>query len=95
MLNKTTLRKVPTILVLLLLLIIAPTDVMGGKGHGHDDDEYSMELSALMGADGAELVVILSTTDAENFPIPEELEKIKVKIHQKKTFPRSWSWSTS
>ncbi len=84
MLNKTTLRKVPTILVLLLLLIIAPTDVMGGKGHGHDDDEYSMELSALMGADGAELVVILSTTDAENFPIPEELEKIKVKIHQKK-----------
>ena len=75
---------VPTIFIMAVMYVLAPIEVMGGRGHGHDDDAYSMEVTALMGPNDTELVVLLTTTDAENFPIPEELEKIKVKIHKKK-----------
>ena len=78
--NKNAQSKLPLTLVLLLLFIAAPADVMGGRGHGHDDDEYTMEVSALMGPEDTELTITISSSDPENFPVPEELEKLKVKI---------------
>jgi hypothetical protein len=84
MLNRNIPSKVPVIITMLLLFIIAPTDIMGARGHGHDNHEYSMDVTALMGPDDVELTVTLSTSDADNFPLPDELEKIKVKIHRRK-----------
>ena len=69
-----------TISILAVMFILTPSDAMGGKGHGHDDDEFTMEVRALMGPDDTELKITISSNDPDNFPVPEELEKLKVKI---------------
>ncbi len=80
MLNRKALSNIPATIVLLLLFVLAPTDVMGSRGHGNNDHEYNMEVSALMGPEDTELTITISSSDPENFPVPEELEKLKVKI---------------
>jgi len=83
MFNRNALLKVPVTMVMLLLFITAPADIMASRHHGHDNHEYSMDVTALMGPEGAELSIFFSTSDPENYPLPEELEKLKVKIHRK------------
>ncbi|NQT63816.1 MAG: T9SS type A sorting domain-containing protein [Candidatus Marinimicrobia bacterium] len=84
MLNRNALIKVPVTIMMLLLFIIAPADILGRRNHGHDNNEYSMDVTALMGPEDVELTVTLSSSDPDNYPLPDELEKIKVKIHRKK-----------
>ncbi|NQV41005.1 MAG: T9SS type A sorting domain-containing protein [Candidatus Marinimicrobia bacterium] len=72
----------PTLCIMALVFFLTPGNAMAAKDHGNN--EYSMDVTALMGPENTELVVHFITTDPVNFPLPEELEKIKVKIHRKK-----------
>ena len=70
----------PSNLMIALLFTAIPYQSVWAK-HPHYADQISMEAEAFMGPDGTELVLRFVTSDPENFPIPVELEKLKVKYH--------------
>jgi len=76
--------RVPVMLIMLVLFMTIPGDIIGSPHHGHYNDIYSMDVTALMGPEDTELVVTLSSNDPTNFPVPEELEKFKVKFQRRR-----------
>ena len=74
----------PAMLLLTLLCLAIPFNSVWASPHHdtHYHDQFSMEVGALMGPDNTELRLDFTTSDPDDFPLPCELEKLKVKVHQ-------------
>lgn len=68
-----------TLTLLFVAVIIGPADLLAKKKVPYND-AYSMEVQALKGPEMTDVYARFSTTNAEAFPIPDQLKKMQVKI---------------
>ena len=80
MLHRFSTYRVPVSLIILVLFMATPRETMAKKKDKHYKDQYSLDLTALKGPNETELKITVLTRDPLKYPVPEELEKLKVKI---------------